>query len=288
VGDDAVWVTFDTAQSRSLLQDQNCLFVPYNGPRDILATAHNAQRAPGILRKVKPSLVVSTGSAVAVSFLPLARLAGIPAAYIESAARADGPSLTGKIVRTVPGVQLLSQYRHWALPPWRYAGSVFDDFAGREVLAPRPIRNVVVTLGTIGYGFRRLVDRVMRILPAACEVTWQVGATDAKGLGTRAFSSIPSGTLQSKMRVADVIIAHAGIGSALASLELGKCPILVPRVAAHAEHVDDHQQQIAEALHARGLAVHRSVESLSTADLQTAARRVIECHRSSKPLGISI
>jgi UDP-N-acetylglucosamine transferase subunit ALG13 len=53
-------------------------------------------------------------------------------------------------------------------------------------------------------------------------------------------------------------------------MEAGKCPVLVPRMARHGEHVDDHQRQVAEELEGRGLAVHRPAEALTLADLKRA------------------
>jgi UDP-N-acetylglucosamine transferase subunit ALG13 len=228
------------------------------------------------MRELKPSLVVSTGSAIAVSFLPVARVMGIPAAYIESAARADGPSLTGRIIRWTPGVQLFSQYRTWARPPWHYVGSVFDGFTATELPATRPVGRIVVTLGTIGYGFRRLVERILQIVPEDCEVVWQVGETDVGDLPIAARSFMSTQELEHEMQVADVVVAHAGIGSALAALAAGRCPILVPRDSAWGEHVDDHQRQIAATLAHLGLALNRSVEALSQADLVLAAGRHVE------------
>ncbi len=41
------------------------------------------------------------------------------------------------------------------------------------------------------------------------------------------------------------MISHAGTGSILTALQLGKRPIVVPRRAAHGEHVDGHQDDLA-------------------------------------------
>ena len=57
---------------------------------------------------------------------------------------------------------------------------------------------------------------------------------------------------------ADVVISHSGVGSALTALRCGKRPILVPREAAHGEHVDDHQRQVAIELSSRDLALFRT------------------------------
>ncbi len=58
------------------------------------------------------------------------------AIYIESAARATGPSVTGRLMARVPGVQRYAQYRAWATGRWRYGGSVFDAFTGWTARPP--------------------------------------------------------------------------------------------------------------------------------------------------------
>jgi UDP-N-acetylglucosamine--N-acetylmuramyl-(pentapeptide) pyrophosphoryl-undecaprenol N-acetylglucosamine transferase len=282
VGEDRVWVTFDGPQSRSLLDGEEVIYVPYVGPRDLGRALRNVGPANRILRSVKPGAVVSTGSAVAMSFLPLARMRGIPTIYVESAARADGPSLTGRLLERVPGVRRFSQYRMWADDTWRYVGSVFDGFSAGAVSPPpigRPLK-VVVTFGLIeGYGFRRLVERLLQILPGDAEVLWQVGDTDLSGLGVDARRSLPWQDLTTAMKEADVVVAHTGIGSAIDAMEAGKCPVLIPREARHGEHVDDHQRQIAAELAARGLAIYRSVEELTLGDLRAAMEVRVEEHK---------
>lgn len=283
-----VWVTFDTPQSCSLLKHEQKIFVPYTAPRDLVTAMRNTRTAYRIIQEVRPSLVASTGNAVAVSFLPVARLLGVPAAYIESAARAEGPSLTGKILRRMPGIQLFSQYEQWAEQPWTFAGSVFDAYSPAPRDDKPTLRRIVVTLGTIGFGFRRLVERVLQIVPDGCEVVWQVGDTDVTGLPIAACRNMASADLQDAMRNADVVIAHAGIGSALAALDAGKCPILVPRESRHAEHIDDHQRQIASRLDGLRLAVHRPVSSLGVDDLEAASRVRVTRSTYAPPLAIRL
>ena len=286
VGEERVWVTFDGPQSRSLLEGERVIYVPYVGPRDLGRALKNVGPANRIMSQVKPDAVVSTGSAVAMSFLPLSRLRGIPTIYVESAARADGPSLTGRLLARVPGVQRFSQYRMWADDTWRYVGSVFDGFTAAPATAPPPGRplKIVVTFGLIeGYGFRRLVERLLRILPSDAEVLWQVGDTDLSGLGIQACRSLPWQDLAVAMKDADAVIAHTGIGSAIDAMESGKCPVLVPREARHGEHVDDHQRQIAAELAARGLAIYRSVEELTFGDVRAAMEVRVE-ERKDPPM----
>jgi UDP-N-acetylglucosamine transferase subunit ALG13 len=243
-----------------------------------------------VLRSGRFDGVVSTGSAVAMSFLPLARLYRKRAVYIESAARSSGPSLTGRLLAATPGTLLCTQYPQWATERWQYIGSVFDGFESERSEDDhedhdRPLK-VVVTLGLIvGYGFRRLIERLLQILPADADVLWQVGDTDTRDLPITAFRSLYWTDLRDAIADADVVVAHTGVGSALAALELGKCPVLVPRAASHDEHVDDHQLQIAVQLARRGLAVHRSVEALTLADLHEAmAVRVRDRTRELPPM----
>jgi UDP-N-acetylglucosamine transferase subunit ALG13 len=287
VDDDSVWVTFDSPQSRSLLKDRNHLFVSYSGPRDLPTAIKNSSSAARIIRRVKPDLLVSTGSAIAVSFLPVGRLFGLPALYIESAARAHGPSLTGSILQRVPGIQLFTQYRSWAGGPWRYAGSVFDDYVPVVSRQRTEIRQVLVTLGTIRFGFRRLLEHLVRILPPEWNVVWQVGSTASDGLGIVTRSHMSGDELSSELSRADLVIAHAGIGSALGSLDAGNCPVLVPREKLHGEHIDDHQSQIARELDARGLAVHRPLADLTADHLMLAASRGVNRREAPRSLNLS-
>ena len=272
--EERTWITFDTPQSRSLLAGEDVRYIPHTGPRAYMQTARNTRTARGVLRARRYRRVISTGAAPALSFLPITRLHGAEPIYIESAARGDGPSLTGNILSRTPGVRLFTQYEHWASDRWQYAGSVFDGFEVAPTAAcARRIERVVVTLGTIAFGFRRLLERLIEIVPADVSVVWQTGATDTRALPIEGVKSMSSGELDEEMRRADVVVAHAGIGSALAALDAGVCPVLVPRERAHGEHIDDHQRQIAAELHRRHLAIHRSPATLELADLQRSAAR---------------
>jgi UDP-N-acetylglucosamine--N-acetylmuramyl-(pentapeptide) pyrophosphoryl-undecaprenol N-acetylglucosamine transferase len=285
LSDEPTWVTFDTPQSRSLLAGRVVRHLPYTGSRAYARTVRNTWTAERILRERRWERAISTGAAPALSFLPLARAHGAEAIYIESAARSDGPSLTGRLLARVPGIRMFTQYERWADRRWRYAGSVFDSFEPVAQPGDGAIRRVVVTLGTIGrFGFPRLLLRLVEILPPHAEVLWQVGSTDATGIPINAVESLPSAQLDAAMRAADVVVAHAGIGSALAALDAGRCPILVPRERAHGEHVDDHQALIATELDARGLALHRSPERLVREDLEHAAARGVRTSAAPPPL----
>jgi UDP-N-acetylglucosamine transferase subunit ALG13 len=267
------WATFDTPQSRSLLAGEAVEFVPFVGGRDPLNVARNFPRAHDALRGGEVDAVISTGSAVALPFFGLARARRIRCFYIESAARIDAPSLTGRLISGIPGVNRYSQYPGWKRRGWSFGGSVFDSFApGPDREPPRGLGKAVVTLGTYrGYPFTRLVRRLLEILPPEVEVLWQTGDTDVSGLGITGHRAIPEHELTEAMREADVVVAHAGVGTALAAFEVGKRPLLAPRRFSLGEHVDDHQPQIAGELGERGLSVSVDADELSLEDLLAAA-----------------
>jgi UDP-N-acetylglucosamine transferase subunit ALG13 len=281
------WATFDTPQSRSLLEGETVEFVRFVGGRDPLNLLRNTPAANRMVRDADVQTVVSTGSSMALPFFALARARRLDCHYIESAARSDGPSVTGRAMSRIPGVLLYCQYPAWAGGRWNYRGSVFDSFTaeGQGDEAPETLARVVVTLGTYrGYGFLRLVERLLEVLPPDAEVLWQTGDTDASGLGIDGHYAIPERELIDAMREADVVVAHAGVGTALAALEVGKCPVLVPRRLAHGEHVDDHQTQIAQELARRGLSVSVEADALTRDDLLDAAGRSVGTLAADPPL----
>jgi UDP-N-acetylglucosamine--N-acetylmuramyl-(pentapeptide) pyrophosphoryl-undecaprenol N-acetylglucosamine transferase len=269
--DDRVeWATFDTAQSRSLLRGERVHHVTFTAPRDIGHVLCNVPRALQILRDGRYDLVVSTGSAIALTFLPAASATGIPAHYIESAARSTGPSVTGRLLAHMPAIGLHTQYAGWAEEPWHYGGSVFDAFEPVPQ-APRAIRRVVVMVGTLGFGFRRLVKRLAHLLPRDAEILWQTGSTDTRELELTARPALPAPELTAALQRADLVVAHAGIGSALDALQAGRRPVLIPRRELYDEHVDDHQTLVAGELAGRGLAVTAEAHALTVDELELAA-----------------
>ncbi|QKJ20287.1 glycosyltransferase [Microbacterium hominis] len=274
--EDVVWMTNDTPQSRSLLEGQTVYHVPTRPPRDyagVMADTRIAQRA---LRDHRIDRVISTGAQIALSALVPASTRRLPFTYIESATRVTGISATGKVMERVPWVERYVQYPHAVNDKWRYALSVFDGFRVEPVEDPAPISRAVVTVGGNGdYGFRRLIDGARRALdavPGDVETLWQVGSTDVSDLPIDAVDSLPSARLNAALREADVVIGHAGTGTALAALAAGKVPVLSPRSVSFGEHVDGHQHDLAAFLADRGLAVVAEPQAISPSVLDTARR----------------
>lgn len=280
ISDRVTWVTADTPQSRGLLGDEDRIFIPKATPHDVRATLSTTRRALSVLRRGKWDQVVSAGPLPAVPFLTIARALGMACHFIESAARVNGPSLSARILERVPGVHRYGQY-DWGRPNWTYRGSVFDGFAPSS----RPegtVRRIVVTVGVNGYGFGRLIDAVLRSAPGGAEILWQTGSTDVSDRDIAAVSTMATQDLFRAMKRADVVVAHAGVGSAIMAMQAGKCPVLVPRERAHREHVDDHQAEIASTLVRAGLAMTCDPLGLDGDILAEAARcRVVHSEHAS-------
>ncbi|WP_168582211.1 glycosyltransferase [Gephyromycinifex aptenodytis] len=281
--DRVAYATFEDQQSSSLLAGREVHYVPRIPPRGAKQALVTLPQAFRILKSGQFSSVVSTGSAIAIPFFTAARSLGIECHYVESSARVEGPSLTGRMMTKVPGVHLYAQYERWAERPWAYQGSVFDSFTRDSAVRPSGagINRVVVTLGTMrGYPYRRAVDAVQRVLAevAATDVSvlWQVGDTPVADLGLDGRFLVPAADLSAAIRDSDLVFAHAGVGSCLQILDAGRCPVLLPRVAARGEHIDDHQWMIADELHGRGLAVSRDADALTAGDaLEARSKGVI-------------
>ena len=282
VDDPRMWVTNDTLQSRALLAGENVVFVPYQGSRNVGAVARTVPTAWRLMHEERFANVVSTGSGIALSFLPLAAVLGARTHYVESLTRVTGPSLTGRLLERVPGVARYTQSPNWARRGWNYRGSVLDGFFP-ERSPTATIRRVVVTLGTWRQGFRAVVERLVEILPPDVETLWQTGFTDVSGLPVEPTPWMPLEDLTAALSAADVIVSHAGVGATLDALEAGKCPVVIPRRAAEGEQIDDHQLELAEDLGRRGLVVTCPASELTRDTLLAAASTKVRLVESPPP-----
>lgn len=255
--DNSLWVTFDSAQSRSLLRGKRKVLVDYIAPRDYRAVLRSIPKFRSILKNEQFDVVLTTGAAIALGIVPQAILRNLDSLYIESVSRYDGPSLTGKIMRLLPKVQLRTQHSSWASRNWIHEFSVMDSFYS-DTITPQPRSSIryFVTLGTIRpYRFDRMVDEVLEILQPADEVTWQVGITDRDDLPGDVRSEMSSHEFDNAVMEADIVVTHAGVGTLMKLIELNAHVVTLPRYSRFNEHVDDHQNQVARDFEVRELAV---------------------------------
>lgn len=275
--EDQVWITFENGLSSSLLEGREVHYAPFVAPRDLRNLWRLRSLASRVMKEHTYDRAFSTGSSPAVAVLPMAAAHGAEAHYIESAARADGPSMSGRILQRRKSVHTYTQYPSWQSSRWQYGGSIYDGFtAGPSTPVPTRIRKAVVTVGTQeGYSFDRLYDALVPLLADCDEVLWQTGSQDVSRWGIDGRDRVPHAELNEAVGEADVVIAHSGTGSAITAFEQGKFPILVPRLAKHGEHIDDHQLQIAAEMQRRGLAFMRMPEELYDDVLLSAASRSV-------------
>lgn len=111
-----LWVTFRTATTEQELEGEavRWAFSPTN--RNLPNLLRNLGLALGILRRTRPTLILSTGAGVAVPFLLLGRLFGSQVVFIESITRIHTLSLSARLVR--PFLHVL--YVHWPQLQSRY------------------------------------------------------------------------------------------------------------------------------------------------------------------------
>ncbi|MGH3914450.1 MAG: glycosyltransferase [Pseudonocardiaceae bacterium] len=291
-----LWVTNANEQSTSILADRDVHFVPYVGVRSVAGMLRCLPEARRLMNSRRFTRAVSTGSGIALGYLPYLASRGVQCHYIESATRVHGPSLTGRFLQWVPGIRTYTQYPHWAGPRWRYGGSVFDGYEAVALTRePTDQLRVVVTVGTATqYPLRRLFERLAPLLAPdgrlrqvtgrTPSVLWQTGDTTIDDLPIHSGTvrpALPAAELTAALTAADIVVSHAGTGSALAALDSGRFPILVARDPGHGEAGDNHQLQLAGELSRRGLALHREVESLTTDDLLATLSTAVQ--RTSTP-----
>jgi UDP-N-acetylglucosamine transferase subunit ALG13 len=286
VSRDSHIVTFSSPQTDQLTHGWKTTFVPYVRPRDYQAVLRAAPPIRRLLTSQRFDAVLSTGAGVAISALPWTLGTSVRAVYVESFARCEGPSLTGRIMRALPSIETFTQHEAWQSAKWKYAGDVATGATGATgaidlvdapdriinlVDAPDPIARrprILVTLGTIQpYRFDALVDRIHQLLPDQCDVTWQLGCTTRSDLPGRVVDMLPADEFLEVASSVDIVVSHGGLGTALALVDLGPQVILIPRRASRGEHVDDHQVQLCRELASRGAVLYREISELSHDDL---------------------
>ena len=255
VHEDSLWMTFRTPQTEALLAGRRVQWLDYVPPRGFRELGPAARDIVARLARERFDTVVSTGAGIALPALTCQAARGGRAIYVESVSRVDGPSSTGRLLAKLPRIERYTQHAGWADSRWAWAGSVLDGLAVTARPAPRQVRSVLVTLGTIRpYRFDRLVDSLLAALPAGVDVTWQLGCTTRTDLPGAVHAELPATRMQELFETSDLVVSHAGVASALQLAATGAPCLLVPRRAAHGEHVDDHQTQIARLFAQAGLA----------------------------------
>lgn len=115
---------------------------------------------------------------------------------------------------------------------------------------------ILVCVGASEYKF----DRLLKIIDELCdekiieasEVVAQIGYTNYIPKNYRYFDLIEREQFQEFIDKADIIITHAGTGSVIPPLKLGKKIIVFPRIEEYKEHLDNHQLELSEVFTSEG------------------------------------
>lgn len=118
---------------------------------------------------------------------------------------------------------------------------------------------ILVTVGTALQPFDRLLqytDEAISALSSPVSGVCQHGSSGVRPRGLSNQETLSRAEFDREIAESDVIICHAGVGTLWSALREGHKPLVIPRLGTLGEHVNDHQLEIVEALHADGRIEH--------------------------------
>ena len=144
---------------------------------------------------------------------------------------------------------------------------------------------IFLSLGTHEQPFDRAIDAVLSVAGGE-EVVVQHGHTPARAAlpACRWLEFTPYERVVELMRDADVVACHAGVGTIITAMSLGRKPVVLPRLACHGEHVDDHQLQITRHFAEKGFVFAWTPEADLASLVAKARGAVLERERGSGDL----
>jgi beta-1,4-N-acetylglucosaminyltransferase len=124
--------------------------------------------------------------------------------------------------------------------------------------------------------FHRLIRKIDEIAGELDEeVVAQIGFIDEAPKHMKWFQYLSFMEMVRYFKEASIIIGHGGVGTVINVIAYRKPLILVPRSAAHGEHLDDHQLEFARQVEGtKGIFVVDDVEDLKPSILKV--RRLIK------------
>ena len=117
---------------------------------------------------------------------------------------------------------------------------------------------IFVTVGFESFPFNRLVRAIETGVERKLiegEVFIQSGDSRAPGGLCPSSRFMRFDEVVARLREADIVVSHAGVGTTLLCLQMGKVPVLFPRRACFGEHVDDHQVLFARKMESQRMAL---------------------------------
>lgn len=109
---------------------------------------------------------------------------------------------------------------------------------------------IFVSVGTHQQGFNRLIKKVDELIAEKKikDVIGQIGNCSYTPKNFKFKKFMDEKEYNETIKKADLIIGHAGAGTIINSMKMGKKLILVPRLKKYNEHNDNHQIELGKAL----------------------------------------
>ena len=108
---------------------------------------------------------------------------------------------------------------------------------------------IFVTVGNHFQGFERLlkkVDEITSRIPH--KIIIQKGYSKYVPQNTKHFDFVPFDTAMEYIKMSELVISHAGMGTIILCKEYGIPIIILPRRKKYGEHMNDHQMEITKML----------------------------------------
>ncbi len=113
------WVTFDTPDALHALADEDRVWwAAHPTTRNVPNLLRNAALARRVVHEFRPTVVVSTGAAVALPFFLAAKAYGARTVFVEVYDRIETPTLTGRLCRPVTDLMMVQ---------WPEQAELYDD-----------------------------------------------------------------------------------------------------------------------------------------------------------------
>ena len=112
---------------------------------------------------------------------------------------------------------------------------------------------ILVTLGTQKFQMNRLIEAVDQIAPQLeDEIFIQTGNSTYEPKNCKWKAFVDAAEFQQMIKECDLLITHSGVGTIMTGINAKKPIVVVPRLAEFNEHVDNHQEEIADAFEEKG------------------------------------
>jgi UDP-N-acetylglucosamine--N-acetylmuramyl-(pentapeptide) pyrophosphoryl-undecaprenol N-acetylglucosamine transferase len=244
---DREWLTVEGPRSRDLKDRGEVVHTVPTFDLDHFNLA-NPLRCFVLACKLRPRVVVTTGAGVIFTFAAMSWLLGARIVFVETMARVSVPSKTGMALARLAALHIVQ----WPELNIRFPRAKLC----RPALVPDRVeileggQGTFVSLGTHTAPFERLAEMVGKaisdgVLPQPCTMQ---GGTAQQTASVTIVDALPPADFGRRIKESKYVVGHAGAGFISTALAHGRRPIVLPRLSAAGEHVDDHQLQLTRKL----------------------------------------